>query len=136
MAGGKSPYLSNALLDHVLGGGDYTRAATVYIGLLTSLPSDVSGITEVTGGSYARVSVANNATNWPASSTQVKRNATIIDWGTAGADLGTITAIGEFDASSGGNMLTYGVLTIPVTIISGDPFSIAVNAGEYSYLDV
>ena len=68
MAGGKSPYLSNALLDHVLGGGDFARPATVYIGLLTSLPSDVSGIAEVTGGSYSRVSVANNATNWPAAS--------------------------------------------------------------------
>ena len=126
-----SDYLKDKVNDHVHGGPDYTRPATTYFGRFTISPNGAGGGTEV----GSRVAITNNATNWPASAVQVKRNATIIDWGTAGSDLGTITAIGEFDASSGGNMLAYGVLSIPVTILSGDPFSIAADAGEYSYLD-
>ena len=40
--GSKSNYLEDALLDHVLGGGDYTRPATVYIGLWTATLDDAS----------------------------------------------------------------------------------------------
>ena len=126
-----SDYLKDRINDHIHGGPDYTRPATTYFGRFTVSPNGAGGGTEV----GSRVAVTNNSTTWPASATQVKRNDTLIDWGEAGSDLGTIVAIGEFDASSGGNMLTYGQLTIPVTIITGDPFSIAPGAGEFSYLD-
>ena len=53
MAGSKSDYLENEILDHVLGGADYSRPATVYIALYTAAPTDAGGGTEVTGGSYA-----------------------------------------------------------------------------------
>ena len=127
-----SDYLKDKINDHIHGGSDYTRPGTTYFGRFTISPNGAGGGTEV----GSRVAVTNNATNWPASSTQVKRNATLIDWGTAGSALGTIVAIAEFDASSGGNMLTYGQLTIPVTIAAGDPFSIAPDAAEFSYLDL
>jgi len=51
MAGSKSNYLEDELLDHVLGGADWARPATVYIALYTVTPGDAGGGTEVTGGS-------------------------------------------------------------------------------------
>lgn len=110
MPGSKSDYLENKILDHVLGGGDYTRPATVYVGLFTTAPSDTGGGTEVSGGSYARVAVTNNATNFPAASSGSKSNGTAITFPAATANWGTVVAFGIFDASSGGNLLYWGWL--------------------------
>ena len=74
MAGSKSDYLENEILDHVLGGADYARPATVYIALYTADPTDAGGGTEGSGGSYAKASVTNNDTNWPAASSGAKSN--------------------------------------------------------------
>jgi hypothetical protein len=120
MAGSKSNTLENALLDHVLGGGDYTRPATVYVALFTAAPSDSGGGTEVTGGSYARASVTNNGTNWPAASGGAKSNGTDITFVTASANWGTIVAMGIFDASTSGNLLYWADLTVSKAINNGD----------------
>ncbi|MGC9361097.1 MAG: phage tail fiber protein [Anaerolineae bacterium] len=130
MAGSKSDYLENELLDHVLGGADYTRPATVYVALFTVAPSDTGGGTEVTGGSYARAEVTNNATNWPAASGGVKSNGVDITFPEATADWGTVVAFAIFDAATAGNMLYWGDLTASKTINSGD--TAKFNAGELS----
>lgn len=111
MAGSKSDYLENEMLDHVLGGGDYTRPATVYVALYTTAPTDAGGGVEVSGGSYARKDVTNNATNWPAASSGSKSNGQDIVFATATASWGTIVAFGIFDASTSGNLLYWGTLT-------------------------
>lgn len=111
MAGSKSDYLENKLLDHVLGGSDYTRPGTVYIALFTTAPSDTGGGTEVSGGAYARASVTNNATNWPAASGGAKSNGQAISFPTSTAAWGTVVAFGIYDAVSGGNLLYWGELT-------------------------
>lgn len=128
MAGSKSDYLENELLDHVLGGGDYSRPATVYIALFTAAPTDAGGGTEVTGGSYARKAVTNNATNWPAASGGAKSNGTAIEFVTATADWGTVVAFAIFDAATDGNMLYWGDLTASKSVDSGDTARFA--AGE------
>lgn len=92
-------YLANKILDHVFGGGDFTRPATIYLAALKA--SDV----EVSGGSYARVAVTNNGTNFPGASSRAKANANAIPFAQATADWGFIEAIGIYDASSGGNLL-------------------------------
>lgn len=127
MAGSKSDYLENQILDHVLGGGDYTRPATVYVALYTVAPTDSGGGTEVSGGSYARVAVTNNATNWPAASGGSKANGTAIAFPEATADWGTVLAWGIFDAASGGNLLYYGTLAANKTISTGDTASFAAS---------
>lgn len=120
MAGSKSDFLENELLDHVLGNAAYSAPATVYIALYTADPSDAGGGTEVTGGSYARKAVTNNSTNWPNASGGAKSNGTDIVFVTATASWGTVTAFGIFDASSGGNLLYWAELTIDKTIDNGD----------------
>ena len=125
--GSKSDYLENKLLDHVLGGPDYTRPATVYIALYTVAPSDSGGGTEVSGGSYARAAVTNNASNWPAASGGAKSNGTEISFAEATASWGTVVAFAILDALSGGNLLYWGNLAVSKSIDSGDTAKFAVG---------
>ncbi len=127
MTGSKSDYLENELLDHVLGGGDYSRPATVHVALYTVAPTDVGGGTEVSGGSYARVAVTNNATNWPAASGGAKANGAEIEFPTASADWGTVVAFAILDAESDGNFLYWGDLTANKDVDNGDTARFAVG---------
>ncbi|MEB2351860.1 MAG: hypothetical protein OZ924_10645 [Burkholderiaceae bacterium] len=120
MPGSKSDYLEGKMLDHILGGGDYVRPATVHLALYTAAPTDAGGGTEVSGGSYARAAVTNNATNWPAASAGSKSNGTAISFPAATASWGTVVAVGIFDAPSGGNLLYWADLTTPKAIGAGD----------------
>ena len=97
MAGSMSDAMENLILDHILGGGDFTRPGTVWMGLWTAALTDAStGATagEVSGGSYARLAVTNNSTNFPAASGGAKSNgvdftfvAATAAWGTSRSGL-------------------------------------------------
>ena len=118
-----SNYLENAILDHILGGGDFTRPTNVYIGLFTVSPgeSGTSGTEVSTSGTgYARVDVVNDATEFPAASGGSKSNANVIPFPTATTSWGTVTHYGMFDASSGGNLLFYGALSASRNVPAGD----------------
>ena len=128
MAGSFSDFLELELLDHVFGNAAYTAPTPVYVALFTAAPTDSGGGTEVTGGSYARVSVTNNATNFPAASGGSKSNGTTITFATASASWGTVTSFAIFDASTAGNMLCWATLTANKTIDSGDTASFAASA--------
>lgn len=127
MAGSKSDFLENEVLDHVLGNSAYSAPATVYIALYTVDPSDAGGGTEVTGGSYARVAVTNNGTNWPAASGGSKSNGTDFTFPTASAGWGVVTAMGIFDAATSGNLLYWAELTTDKTINSGDTAKFSIG---------
>lgn len=125
--GSKSDYLENKLLNHVLGGEDYSRPATVYIALYTVAPTDAGGGTEVSGASYARAAVANNATNFPAAAGGGKANGTVIEFVRAEENWGTIVAWGIFDAATGDNLMFWGAVTEEREIQNGDMARIAVG---------
>jgi hypothetical protein len=120
MAGSFADYLEDELLDHVFGGSDYTRPATVYIALYTVAPGDAGGGTECAAADYARLSITNNATNFPASSGGAKANGTEFAWSAATNDWGTIVAFGIFDAVSGGNLLCWADLSASKAVGVGD----------------
>ena len=131
MAGSFSDYLEAKVLDHVFGATSYSAPGTLYIALFTAAPSDSGGGTEVTGGSYARVSVTNYTTNFPnasGTSPTSKANGTTITFPTATANWGTVVAFGIFDASSSGNLIAWADLTSNKTIGSGDTASLAVSS--------
>jgi hypothetical protein len=128
MTGSKSDFLENEILDHVLGGADYARPASVFLALFTVAPSDSGGGTECTGGSYARKEVVNNPTNWPAAVSGAKSNGTeiaFIEATTPG--WGEVVAFGIFDALTVGNLLYWADLTIHKTIDSGDTARFAIG---------
>ena len=124
MAGSKSNDLENKLLDHALGGGDYTRPATVYAALWTT----GNALTDASTGSstgeasytgYARVAITNNATNFPAASGGAKSNGTAITFGTNTGGSQTIVSLAFIDAASAGNIMFWGDTTSTV-IGTGD----------------
>ena len=120
MAGNLTNYLENKLIDHFLGTTTYTKPAAVYVGLFTVTPGEAGGGTEVTGGSYAR-----QAATFTAASSGATSNGTNIDF--TGMPAATTVAIGIFDASTSGNMLLYGSLTVNKTTDAGDTLRIATG---------
>jgi hypothetical protein len=126
-----SNYLENKLIDAFLRGQAYTMPATVYVALATSTGSDSACGTEVTGGSYARVSVASSLANWAGTQSA---GSTVASSGTGGttsnngaitfpaptANWGSITEMCVFDASTSGNLLFRSALTTPKTVNNGD----------------
>lgn len=127
MAGSKADFLELKVLDHVLGNAAYTAPATVYVALFTAAPTDAGGGTEVTGGSYARVAVTNNATNWPAAAAGLKSNGTVVTFTTATANWGTVVAMGIYDALTLGNLLYWADLTVSKAVNNGDTASFPVG---------
>lgn len=112
-----SNYLRNKLYDHTFARASYTMPASVWIALYTSDPTAADVGTEVSGGGYARKQLTMGA---PANG--VGENSAPVSFGTASANWGTITHMGIRDASSGGNLLYYGPLTVNKTVNTGDTF--------------
>lgn len=126
-----SDWLENGLVDLILRNQTLTIPAALHVALYTAAPSDSGGGTEVTGGSYARVSVTRNLTNWAGTQSA---GSTTASTGTGGqtsnngaitfpaptANWGTVTHFAIFDASTGGNLLFHGALTTAKTINNGD----------------
>lgn len=134
MAGSKSDYLEKAILDFLLGAVSLSSPGTIYVALSTAAYSDAAtgtSMTEVSGGSYARVAVTNNTTNWPVAtgtSPATKANGTSITFPTATGSWGTVTAFYLVDAATVGNILYGGDLTASKTIGSGDTATFAASA--------
>ena len=119
-------YAENKILDHAFGKASWTMP-TAYVALSTADPTeDGSGLSEPSGGSYARKSTA--AGDWNSASGGLIDNANAITFVQATASWGTITHFAVFDAASGGNMIAHGALDAPKAVGNGDTFSFA--AGE------
>ena len=126
-----SNFLENKLIDQLFRGQAFTFPSTVYVGLYTAAPSDTGGGTEVSGGSYARVSVSASLANWAGTQSAGSTSASSGTSGTTSNNIaitfpeptatwGVITHVGIFDAASSGNLLIHGALTIPKTVNNGD----------------
>lgn len=129
MAGGKGNTLANAILDHVLGGPDYSRISNVYIALYTASPTSSGGGTEVSTSAtaYGRQTVVNTTASWTATSGGVKSNINLIDFGTATGNWGTVVAGTIMSDPSTGYILYFGPLTTSKTISTGDGFRIPIG---------
>lgn len=125
MAGGKSDYLEAAQLNEVLGATAFTAPGTVYMALYSASPTDASAGTELTGNGYARVSITNNTTNFPAANP--KQNGTPIAFPTATADWARALSWQLLDASSGGNRLYWGPLAGASKMCSVDAADVTAN---------
>jgi len=118
---GKSDVLENKILDAVLGGVTYSSPATVWVALYTAAPTDAGGGTECSGGSYARVSKTNNATNWPNASGGAKANGTAITFPAPTGNWGTVLAFAIHDHATADQILYWGLVTPNKTVNASDP---------------
>ena len=114
-----SDYLEDKLLKHTFANTAFTTPGTVYLGLFTAAPSDTGGGTEVSGGSYARISCAFSVSGTnPTTAT----NSSAAEFATATGTWGAVGWVAVFDASTSGNMLAWAALTASKTVSSGDVF--------------
>ena len=119
-----SDYAEKLLLDWMMTSGSATRPTAWYVALYTAAPSDSGGGTEVSTGGYARQSVALSAASSPGGTTS---NSGEVSFTASGADYGTVTHMGIFDAASSGNLLWHGALTASKTVADGDTLTFAVG---------
>ena len=123
MAGSFSDYLEIALLDGVFGTGIGKSLAfscpDKYIALCTVAVTDSmtgSTITEPSSPSYARVKWQ----TWDKAASGATENTGAITFAQATASWGTILDFAIVDASTAGNLLAYGDLTVSKSVTSGD----------------
>lgn len=112
-----SDHAEALLLDWLMTSGTATRPTAWYVALFTAAPSDSGGGTEVSTGGYSRQSVTFDAASSPGGTTS---NSAAVTFTASGADYGTVTHIGIFDASTSGNLLWHGALTASKTVADGD----------------
>ena len=120
-------YLETKVLQFVLNNnaGSLSAVSTIYLALFTADPTETGSLSNeisTSGTGYGRQPVpfttANNAS----------ANTNNIEFAAAQSSWGTVTHIGIMDASTSGNMLFHGALTVSKTIDTNDIFRI--NAGD------
>jgi hypothetical protein len=121
---GATDYTENLLLTWLLTLSQPTKPTSWYLALFTSTATDAQAGTEISSGGYNRrpIQFAVTQTN----GTTRARNQNLITFN-ANAVWGTITHIGIFDSSTGGNMLFYAELTPSRYIDNGDNVEILPN---------
>ena len=97
------------------------KTNTPYLALYTASPNAGGGGTEVSGGSYARQSVAFGTI----SSGSMSNTAAITFTSLPAA---TITHFAVLSASTGGTMRVYGALNASAAVISGDQVQFPVGS--------
>jgi len=135
---GFTDYWADKVLDQSTGKTSIGAAPTVSIALFTAVGTDAgTGFTEVTGGSYARVTTSGG--NWNAASSSAPStvsNSATLTFPTATASWGTVIAVGAYDASTSGNLLWWDYLGNfswkPFTCTLASPGVLTVPAHGYS----
>jgi hypothetical protein len=131
-----SKYLQEKLLDHVFGGVSFSRP-TNYVGVCTPVPDfdDTGSTVTEPGNGYSRGLIAWNAvTSQPGGWYQSKNNGQV-NLGTATADWFGGAYVGSaavFDASTAGNLLFFGPLSISVSCAASSEERFSASASRAS----
>jgi hypothetical protein len=109
---GMTDYSADNWLAYIVGKTAIPSLPTAYVALFTAVGTDAgTGFTEVSGGSYARVTTSGATWNAPSGSQpSTLSNAAQIQFVQATANWGTVIAFGLYDASSSGNLLAWDFL--------------------------
>ena len=105
--------------------------------------ADDGSLTEVTGTGIARFVMTRNLTNMSGTqgagttlastgTSHVTSNNVAIDCGTATGAVGTVTHLGLFDATSGGNCWAYTPLDVPIVTANGVAILFPINSIAFS----
>lgn len=119
-----SDHAENLLLNWLMTTGTATRPTSWHVALYTAAPSDSGGGTEVSGSGYARQSVSWDTATGTGGTTD---NSGSVSFTASGGSFGTVTHIGIFDASTGGNLLWHGALSASKTVNDGDTLQFAAG---------
>jgi hypothetical protein len=114
----------NSVLNKIFRNTDFTPATTLYLSLHTANPTD-SGTSEVTGGSYARQTVA-----FDAAATSHTQNTGAVSFTNMPAT--TVTHFAIFSAVSSGTLWVYGALSASKTTTAGDTLTFAIGDIDFT----
>lgn len=141
-------YYDQALETYGQGDVSYTPATTMYVGLSSTLPTQITGsspfwnVTQPSGSGYALVACTNNTTDWTAVSSEPSagyelQNGIVITFPTSTGAWNSGAAIDYFFvqdatgalASAGPHVLFFGTLSPAETVAaSGVTLSFAIGA--------
>jgi len=124
-------YSANRILDRNFGSTAYSPPATYYVALsTTTINIDGTGITEPATGSYARVAMPNDKSNWGGASNGSLANSASVTFIESTGSWGTITTVALTDNGStgGGNIWFFDTLTPSRAVASSTTVLFAVGA--------
>lgn len=130
MAGNKSDFLANEILDHVFKNGAYSNSTGVYISLHTGSP--VSTSNEVTdSNAYAR----QGSTAFGSAAARATDNDNAIEFPEATGNWDTVSHIAIYDTDTyrAGNQLFWGPLSVSKKVESGDILRVPAGDLNVSY---
>ena len=113
--------IENQLLDALVGTTSYTVTTPIKLALMTANGTDSAAGTEVTGGSYARQTIA-----WSTAASGSINNSAIINF--TGMPAATVVGIEVYDSAGTPKRLAYGALTANKTVASGDTVQFAISS--------
>jgi hypothetical protein len=133
MANATAKVLADDVLNWVKGTTFPAAPANLYIALLTAVPTknDGTGLTEVSGSSYARQAVASSA--WGAIALNADNihdqisNSNAITFPAVTTTSYTVVGVAIYDALTAGNLLWYASVTSQAVAV-GNQYSIAAAA--------
>lgn len=138
MAGSKTAYLSQRILDHCFGGGDWSPPANVWLVLSSqSFDPNANGgaCNELTASDYTRLEVVHGPATWSDATTgapSMKSNINDLAWPTATSDWGTPASVYLADAASDGNLLYGADLFAAGDVGDGGLFKILAGTFQFS----
>lgn len=125
-----SDFVETEIRDWLSQGTDpVTAFSNLYVSLHTADPGD-TGTDEVGAGDYSRVSTTTGA-DWDTPASDQFDNANEITFGVATSNWGTVSHVGIWDASSGGNFLLGTALDASKSIDTDD--EARFQAGNLSF---
>ena len=126
-----SNYYKSKRSNNVLGNVAMPSIPTLRLKLFSNIV-DLDGTgTELSGGGYAALDIANNTTNFPPTATGTTTNAVAFTMTTLTADSLEVVSAGIFDTA--GNLLIRKVFATPFIIPSGQAYLLGI--GDFSLTD-
>lgn len=120
---------ADAYLDAIWGASKAAHIpGTVYITLYYVEPSDAGGGTEADYDTFARVSLTNNGTNFPAAADREKALAIEVDFPTPGEDTDPFVAWGIHGHATNDDLMQWAPFAEPYSAKSGEPVTIEAGA--------
>lgn len=107
-----SNYLRNKIQDYLFTGVSFTPPTTYYLALSKTEPqADGTGVTEPSGGNYARIAIAKNGNNFTTSVDGTVKNKVRLITNESTTAWGNCTHYAVYDTPTGGNLLWGNELT-------------------------
>jgi len=131
-----SDYSENAIINHFFRGSGASVPTSSYVALFTADPSDANTtaneVQVANWPAYVRQDAASGAaisTGWSAPANGVSSNAKTLTYpSNNGSGTVTVTHVGLYDASSGGNLIMHSALSSSKALSVSDVLSFAIGS--------